>query len=234
MIAVDAREGAVERHVHLHGALSRAAGQQKQGGRRAAPVQGRHNGQLQVDRSLVGVFAVERHAQGSAARGNGGQMQRMFEPAFDRRQNADIFGGSGPRPPRARAHANPYERPERLPHATSHREIVWDSLAMLAHNLIDLRHDRHSRSRCDCERRGRPAVYFLLPHARLHPRHGPRLRGGTKSLRARCHRADSHQLAHVCRRPPADLPGHRHRGGVRQGGHGRDLGCETGSRGDDQ
>ena len=22
-------------------------------------------------------------------------MQRMFEPAFDRRQNADIFGGSG-------------------------------------------------------------------------------------------------------------------------------------------
>src|SRR5580704_1643399 len=53
--------------------------------------------------------------------------------------------------------------------------IVWDSLPMLAHNLIDLRHDRHSRSRCDCERSGRPAVHFLLPHARFHPRHGPRL-----------------------------------------------------------
>ncbi len=32
---------------------------------------------------------------------------------------------------------------------------------------------------------------------------------------ARRDRADSHQLAHVRRRPPADLPGHRHRGGVR-------------------
>jgi tartrate/fumarate subfamily iron-sulfur-dependent hydro-lyase alpha chain len=38
----------------------------------------------------------------------------------------------------------------------------------------------------------------------------------------------------VRRRAPPNLPGHRHRGGVRQGRHGRALGRDTRSRGDDQ
>ena len=38
------------------------------------------------------------------------------------------------------------------------------------------------------------------------------------------HRADPHQLAHERAGPPPDLPGHRHRGGLRQGRHGCALG----------
>ena len=53
---------------------------------------------------------------------------------------------------------------------------------------------------------------------------GARLRGGGIARRQGRHRADPDQLAHVRRGPPADLPGHRHRRGVRQGRHGRALG----------
>ena len=43
-------------------------------------------------------------------------------------------------------------------------------------------------------------------------------------------RADPHQLAHVRRRPPPDLPGHRHRRRVREGRHGRALGRRDDAR----
>ena len=43
----------------------------------------------------------------------------------------------------------------------------------------------------------------------------------------RRHRPDPHQLAHERAGPSADLPGYRHRGGLRQGRHGRALGCAT-------
>ena len=48
-------------------------------------------------------------------------------------------------------------------------------------------------------------------------------------------RADPDQLAHVRAGPPPDLPGHRHRDRVRDGGHGRALGRRhDGPRRDDQ
>ena len=49
MRAINAREGAVEATYDLYGALSRAAGQQEQGGRVAAPVQRGYDGHFQVD-----------------------------------------------------------------------------------------------------------------------------------------------------------------------------------------
>ena len=63
---------------------------------------------------------------------------------------------------------------------------------------------------------------------------GQGLRARAVAGGARRHRADPHQLAHVRRRAPAHLPGHRHRHGVRQGRHERALGCHDELRGHDQ
>ena len=63
----------------------------------------------------------------------------------------------------------------------------------------------------DPERRRRAAVHLLLPPRRLHPRARPRLRARAVRRGEGRDRADPHQLAHVRRGPPADLPGHRHR-----------------------
>ena len=55
----------------------------------------------------------------------------------------------------------------------------------------------------------------------------PRLRERAVARREGRDRADPHQQAHVRRRPSPDLPGHRHRHGVREGRHGRALGRAT-------
>ena len=145
--------------------------------------------------------------------------------------------------PRCRAgHARRRSRPGISTHAACESPISADCrgfatrarprLGRFAAQFVFTRrlcHDRDSRSRCDCQRCRRLAIHFLLSHAGFHPRHGACLRRGAKPVRARRHRADTHQFAHVRRRPSAHLPGHRHRGGVRQSGHGRALGCDAGS-----
>ncbi len=67
---------------------------------------------------------------------------------------------------------------------------------------------------------GRPAVHFLLPHAGFHPRHGPRLRPGTKP-------SARDAIAQILTNSRMCAEGHRpicqdtgHRGGVRQVGMG--------------
>ncbi len=121
MIAVDAREGAAERHVHLHGALSRAAGQQKQRRRGAAPVRaparrplsGRSIRPCGCSRS-IGTRKVPQRAA-IEVKCSGCSSRHSIVGSI-----AASSAASGPRPPRAHAQAHPYERPEQLPHATSH------------------------------------------------------------------------------------------------------------------
>ncbi len=85
----------------------------------------------------------------------------------------------------------------------------------------------HPRRRLHPERRRRAAVHFLLPPARLHRAPRARLRARAVAGREGRDRADPDQLAHVRGGPPPDLPGHRHRQHVPQGGHGRALGHEA-------
>ena len=73
------------------------------------------------------------------------------------------------------------------------------------------------------KRRRRAAVHQLLPSARLRPAPGARLRARAVARGERRHRADPHQLAHVRRRPPPDLPGHGHRQRVPQNRHGSEA-----------
>ena len=84
--------------------------------------------------------------------------------------------------------------------------------------------DRDQAGRPDSERRRRTAVHLLLPPRRLHPGDARGLPEGRVAGRQGLHGADPDQLAHVCHRPPPDLPGHRYRHRVHQGRHGRALG----------
>ena len=80
-------------------------------------------------------------------------------------------------------------------------------------------HDHHPQGGSRPEHRRRAAVHLLLPSGGLHPRARARLRARAVAGGQGRHRADPHQLAHVRRGPPPDLPGHRHRQRVPENRH---------------
>jgi hypothetical protein len=66
--------------------------QQEQRGLHAAPIERRHHGNLQLDRAIFGMLGVFGNAQRAAARGKGGQMKGMLEPALGQRQRRGVLG----------------------------------------------------------------------------------------------------------------------------------------------
>ena len=84
-------------------------------------------------------------------------------------------------------------------------------------------HDHRSATPTSSKRRRRAAVHQLLPPGRLHRAPGARLRARAEPGGEGRDRADPDQLEDVRRRPPADLPGHRHRQRVPEDRHGRAL-----------
>ncbi|KAG0779457.1 hypothetical protein G6F22_010623 [Rhizopus arrhizus] len=79
--------------------------------------------------------------------------------------------------------------------------------------------------------RRRAAVHLVLPPGRLHQEPCRRLRARGVAGREGGDGPDPDQLADVRRRPPSDLPGHRHRHRVPGTRHGRALGRRHHGRG---
>ena len=182
------------------------------------------------------MIAVDRYSQGSAMRGNRSQMQRMLEPAFDSRQHPDVLGGRRPRR-KLSTRKIPSTRTPRQAAAChlSLQRLYGIRYPCLLDNLIDLRAMTVIREADVITSVADALQYISYYHTPDFIRAMGRAYEVEQSPAARDAIAQIlHQFAHVRRRAPADMSGHRHRGGVRQGGHGRDLGRNARSSGDDQ